>query len=201
MNRPPPARRRASPRRLGISMVAALAGLSLLASATVIQATNFGSEGTAGSSGTTNGVWLQVNGTWTVAKVYIDNSSVAAGVDYALTYQYGPTDLGVYGASTTSCASYDTCVYDSYYGANGFYGWNQCAGTTSGSHPSQTCSQTHIKINLSYTPGSWFWLTCHEMGHSVGLRHTSDTSSCLFTPNGSSSSLTSHDVSHLNGQY
>jgi hypothetical protein len=101
--------------------------------------------------------------------------------------------------SVCSDAAYDACVFDQNFGANGLAGWNACAGTTSGSHPNQVCSVTWVRINQHYfVPLTQ--LACHELGHSVGLRHTSSTSSCLNT-GGSASTLSTHDRAHLTNEY
>lgn len=186
-------------RKIGASpaLVAVLA-VVLVATASGAKAANFGSAGTAGTFGLTNGVWLQVNSTWTVAKVSLE-AGTANAVDSVMSTQYGPTVLNV-SVSTASCASYDTCVSDSWYGANGAAGWNQCAGTTAGSHPNQTCTQTFVKVNLSYAIDEDV-VVCHELGHSVGLRHTSSTTSCMYTSATTVYVLEPHDIGHIDGHY
>lgn len=41
---------------------------------------------------------------------------------------------------------------------------------------------------------------CHEIGHSVGLRHTSNTQSCLNV-NNTSQVLSQHDKDHINARH
>ncbi len=94
------------------------------------------------------------------------------------------------------------CVWDWDYGDNGLNGWNACVGTTNGAHPNQKCTQQWVKINLFYNPPPQR-IACHEMGHSVGLRHSDDQASCMKSTaaGGNSNVLTAHDKSHLNLQY
>ena len=157
-------------------------------------ASNFYSSGTAGTGGTTNGVWLTDNRYFHVAKRSL-SSTYNTGVNQALD-DYETTDLFVYDYSPGSCpdASYDTCVYDSYYGNNGFNGWNACVGSTVGSHGGQVCTLTWVRINQTYSPPAKR-IACHELGHSVGLRHTSSSASCMKTSasGGTSAVLNNHD--------
>lgn len=188
-------------RALGVLSLATALALT----ATSAAASNFGSEGTAGASGTTNGVFLTANASWSVAKVSL-TSTYSNGVSSALSQQYNPTDLNVSEYSPPGCGgsygSYDLCVFDANYGDNGLNGWNACAGSTSGSHPNMVCSMAYVRINTYYSPPA-VRIACHEMGHSVGLRHTSEAASCMkrSADGGTSASLSAHDTGHLNGHY
>ncbi len=174
-----------------------------LDSAHAANALNWGSTGTAGVGGTTNGVWLTDSRFWYVAKRDLTNT-YSAGVQSALTSEYMPTDLEVTIYVPTSCpdASYDLCVYDSNYGDNGYNGWNACAGTASGAHPNQLCSLDWVKINQHYSPPAKR-IACHEMGHSIGLRHTGEHASCMMrsADGGTSEVLSGHDKGWINGKY
>ncbi len=166
-------------------------------------ASNWGSSGNPGVSGTTNGVWLTNNGAWNVGRRDL-TSTYSTGVAQAVNNEYDPTDLSASLTSPASCPddNYDVCVFDSDYGDNGFNGWHQCAGTTTGSHPNQVCSLGFVKINLFYSPPPKR-IACHELGHDVGLRHTSNTASCMMTTadGGTSAQLAAHDRGHINNYY
>jgi hypothetical protein len=176
--------------------------LSLVLSTTVL-ASNFGSQGTPGTGGLTNGVWLTLDTTWSVTRVQL-TTTYYNGVTSAIQTQCSPTELFVLLYTTTYCfdADHDLCLYDSNYGNNGVNGWNACAGSVIGQHPNQKCSVDWVRINLYYSPPAQR-IACHEMGHAVGLRHTSDQASCMkqTSEGGTSQVLTQHDKDHLNGQY
>lgn len=108
----------------------------------------------------------------------------------------------------------DVIVTDAEYGPNnGIVAWVECLPTsaTSGSHPNLRCDQQKLRFN-SYSAYSNYYdsysnrlsISCHEIGHTVGLRHTNsaDTDSCMDNFSESRSTLTSlHDDSHINGNY
>lgn len=163
-------------------------------------ATNFGSQGTPGSGGTTNGVFLTNNKVFFIAKIGLTGST-AFGVDSAASDFNGVTDFSASSATDSVCsdAAYDACVFDENFGNNGFAAWNACAGSATGSHPNMQCSLSWVRINLHYfVPLTQ--LACHELGHAVGLRHNSNTASCVNTAS-SSSTLSAHDEAHLTNEY
>lgn len=175
----------------------------MLGAAPVALASNFGSTGNSGLTGTTNGVWLTNNRNFYVGRVAL-TSTYSAAVSSVMTNHYNPTDLIVYVSSPSYCdsSSIDACVFDSNFGDNGLNGWNACDGPVSGSHPTRRCDTQWVRINTYYSPPA-NRIVCHEVGHSVGLRHTSDAASCLkrSADGGNSSSLTAHDKGHINANY
>ena len=178
---------------------------ALLALAPSASANNFGSVGDVGASGTTNGVFLTTDSSWSVAKVNLTNT-YSNGVSSAVSQQFNPTDLTVSLFSPPDCGgsfgTYDLCVLDSSYGDNGLLGWSACSGPASGSHPTMVCGTSYVRINTYYSPPA-VRIACHEMGHSLGLRHTSESTSCLkrTADGGTSAALSAHDKDHLNAQY
>lgn len=158
-------------------------------------------SGTPGTGGTTNGVWLTDSHVWTIGRRAMTTAN-SNGV-YAAYLDYNATDMSPALSSPSSCpdSSYDVCVYDSAYGDVGLAGWNQCAGTTSGSHASQTCSLAYAKFNQTY---SWdpHALACHELAHGIGLQHSNDVNSCVYNPALSSRRyLAAHDIEDINWYY
>lgn len=122
---------------------------------------------------------------------------------------YGPTDLNWY--STTYWTIADVIVYDADYGLNGAAGWVDCpASAPQGiqTDGDRWCRNQTLKYNLNagYGPfwndaGSRAYLACHEMGHTLGLRHQYGNS-CMYpdAPNGPTV-LDAIDRSHLNSEY
>ncbi len=168
-----------------------------------VHATNFGSAGTPGVTGTTNGVWLTHGFSWVVGKRDL-TWKYSDGVSRAIWEEFNPTDLAAtsYVASQCNDEVYDVCVYDAHYGDNGINGWNACAGSTFGQHPDQKCSVAWVRINETYDPPEKR-IACHEMAHSIGLRHTSEQASCVkrTSDGGDSSQLSPHDEGHINAEY
>lgn len=168
-------------------------------------ATNFGSAGTSGVGGTTSGVWLTDSRAWQVrgrnlTQPYRDGLSATLADDYV------STDLTVtYDTTASGCDFHvgdDLCVYDSDYGNNGVNGWNSCAASTYGSHPNQVCEWDWVRINTYYSPPPKR-VACHEIAHSVGLRHTQEQASCVkrTADGGTSANLSGHDIGHIDAQY
>jgi hypothetical protein len=155
-----------------------------------------------GTGGTTNGVWLTTSSTFNVHKRDL-TTTYSNAVSTVMSGQYNPTDLTVNVFTSPSCnETARVCIFDSDYGDNGLNGWNACSGPTSGSHPNQRCGVQWVRINTRYSPPA-NRIVCHEVGHSVGLRHTSTQASCLKSTadGGNSSTLTSHDTGHINATY
>ncbi|GAA1178925.1 hypothetical protein GCM10009584_20740 [Ornithinimicrobium humiphilum] len=117
---------------------------------------------------------------------------------------YDPTDLVVTVSSAATCGSgKQICVFDQDYGNNNLYGWVACRAGSSGANPNRTCEHQWVRFNLAYTPPSYQRLACHELAHTVGLRHGTETASCVF-PNiaqATTSALTTHDRAHINARY
>lgn len=191
-------------RRRIVGVPAFLFLLALLGSPLAALATNVGSQGSAGNlaNPAVNGVWYIPTSRWDVARRDL-TTTYSNGVDAAISSSYGPTDLAVGLYSPATCgAAYELCVYDADYGDNGYNGWNQCIGTVVGADPNRTCSQQRVQINQFYSPPAQR-IACHEMAHSVGLRHTQEQASCVkrTADGGNSQVLSSHDIGHLNARY
>ena len=183
---------------------ASLAVMALLITPMAVVANNFGSAGSAGDilDPAVNGVWFTPTSEWHVGRISM-TAVYSNGVSAAVGNQFGPTDLAVgLFAAATCVAAYEVCVYDDDYGNNGVNGWNQCIGNVVGQDPNRTCSQGRVLINLFYSPPA-NRIACHELAHSVGLRHTEDQGSCVKPTawGGNSQVLTNHDKNHLNNRY
>lgn len=187
----------------GNRLVMAAAVTATVLSGSPATATNWGSGESAGPPA--SGVWFTPNADWMVGRRDLTTSYQQPVYD-AVKQQYEPTDLTTTVYSPTACMSvYDVCVFDWDYGDNGLYGWNDCIGTRTGSHPNQVCSQDYVRMNLyaltHYPPHTTKAISCHELGHSVGLRHSSESTSCMNTVYPLPETTTSHDRAHINGKY
>lgn len=177
----------------------------LLMSTGAAHASNWGSTGSPSTGGTSNAVSLLPDRNMSVKRVDL-TTAYADSVNRIVSNVYAQTDLNAYSLiNDTACYSANrVCAFDYNYGNNSFYGATACrSGTSSGTNPTRTCGQQYVKFNLYYTPPSVDRLVCHELAHTVGLRHGAETASCVYTPvtSSTSSALTAHDRSHINARY
>jgi hypothetical protein len=93
----------------------------------------------------------------------------------------------------------DILVSDDYVPNDPWSAWWYCSAMVSGS--STKCNQGHIVINLSRGTAN-VPLTCQEIGHAVGLDHSTSTGSCMYQDNSkAASNYDTHDKGHINGYY
>jgi len=112
------------------------------------------------------------------------------------------TDIG------NSTPSQGVLVWEVNNPAASFVAWVDCYAGSAGSDPSRTCQVSALYVNNdninTSTGGNTNYqrgVACHELGHTVGLRHTSGTT-CMVNPASSSRlSLVQHDRDHLKAQY
>jgi hypothetical protein len=170
-------------------------------------ATNWGSSGSPGYSPNPNwnGVWFMPAGD---AIFNVGSFAASTTTQNALATHISWLNIwgGVSASYVTYCSSENACVVEADYGNNGYGGWNQCIGAVAGSHPNQTCTRAYVQLNLNST-FSFLGrrsLVCHELGHSLGLRHTTSTSSCMYVPPSAQNipeTYNTHDINHLNTRY
>jgi hypothetical protein len=132
---------------------------------------------------------------------------IASSFQIAMNGYHNDTDLVI---TKDNHATLDVLVTDFDYGANGAIGWVECipGSSTSGSHPGLRCDRQKLRLNGSYanqfdTAQERESLSCHEIGHTVGLRHRNEENSCMSTAAASTTSTRTslHDDAHINANH
>lgn len=143
---------------------------------------------------------------------------LAASVRDAMA-EYDATELVVVEQPRITSAT-DAIVFATDYGPNGAAGWVNCPpdapqGTNQRGHRWCQRQEIHFNLNPRYAPyfaddGSRDYMACHEIGHTLGLRHWGNppntdgpaAATCLQadTPDGPTS-LHALDRRHLDAYY
>lgn len=119
--------------------------------------------------------------------------------DTARTDDLNPTDINT--SMNASHDAADVAVYDEDRGDVGYYGIYTCIAAANAT----TCNHAHAVFNLwaglGLTAAKRISNTCHEFGHSVGLRHDNTRPTCLDDDALFPTNYTDHDRIHINGKY
>lgn len=96
---------------------------------------------------------------------------------------------------TTSHDSSFVHVVEASYGNTGWAGQTWNAGYHAG--------HAHVQLNVSYNLYAWQWnaVACHEIGHSVGMAHSSDASDCMENQGRFTQSIAQSHVDQLRGAW
>jgi hypothetical protein len=132
----------------------------------------------------------------------------------ALNNIYANTDLSVqYNPDNTSA---DVRILEDFFGLNNALAWVNCPPDASpvGSHPTLRCFNQTLKYNVTYAYSEPYttsegrkFIACHELGHTVGLRHAfadnhpDPDSTCMRTlplPDPPPQGLNNHDAQIIN---
>lgn len=124
-----------------------------------------------------------------------------------------PTDVSVAAEMSTPDSNTDVIYYDYDY-------WNFCGfnwhtlGSTIGltvcvSLSGSRCNQFEVHLDTSFTESRTSLerqaLSCHETGHTLGLKHQGITSQsyygCMPNPFVAIDYFSDHDVGHINANY
>jgi hypothetical protein len=127
------------------------------------------------------------------------NTQFRRAMNWARTNVYNPTDVNtvneVHGRD-------DVASYTNNYKDSGWYGIVDCVDYRN----KKVCDHWHLHINTFYGPYTRHAaraLACHELGHTLGLQHTTATGTCMRTANPANLPLKirPHDRRHLNNRY
>lgn len=103
----------------------------------------------------------------------------------------------------------DVQVKDQTAGMNGAWAWGACdvAASYGGTDPKRWCKPEILTWNLSYEATKYPTTTnkrdvaCHELGHTMGLRHTVDSTSCMVNASQFTTTTSTDDRNDLTVNY
>jgi len=134
-------------------------------------------------------------------------ADLLAATRYASTSVYDPV-ADVYTFEWSSSDYVDVIVRDEFTGLDDAVAWTECAdgATTGGTDPNAYCRPQWLRYDLADTAAydtlaERRAIACQEMGHTLGLRHSSSTSSCMYTYVTTQQGLVQHDIDELNAHY
>ncbi len=202
--------KRLAPAILGVI----LAGLSAGALVGRVAATNVGSNTASGGTPahacdtTINSQCIADSG---VHRVYLGalpaGSAMIAAMQTAIATYDAVADVLAVEWSTSDA---DVRAGEGNYGNTSWWAYGNCssAATYGGVDPHRWCYPQIIHFNRTH-PSNWDGsgtgrntVACHELGHTLGLRHSVSTqSSCMRNAQTIYPSITDHDNAMLNGLY
>lgn len=202
-------------KRWGVALLA-VALVALMPTA-LVQGSNVGSNTASGGTGahacdnTPASQCVANNGSHEIIDSGLSagsgSGSWKTSMNAAVTLYNGNADVSVFWGSPVN--GYDVSAVNANYGQNGRWGWTECADPVNGvvyggTDPDRWCRPQFLDFNdfYSQTSSQKNVITCHELGHTLGLRHSNETSgSCMKKDQRTINGITTHDHAMLNGQY
>ena len=149
------------------------------------------------------------------ARVSLTTGGTTAA-NWGVTELNSSTEVDTFNDGT--CKSHtDICFYDGNYETAP---WIESVAWWEGHNGLAHCNRTDNLFGLNGQCDRWYvlfdtadmdtmtttelWaLGCHEVGHTVGLKHTSDTESCMIAKSNerTSDGLSQHDIDHVDTRY
>ncbi|WP_326819317.1 hypothetical protein OHA77_19045 [Streptosporangium sp. NBC_01639] len=138
--------------------------------------------------------------------------------NYAMIHLDSQTDMATHYDSSSDVHT-DVEMFDQYYDDYWGLDWNgSSTGKNVHAHAKCVrgispglingwwkCDQYEIRFDLAdmsgFSENERKHTACHEVGHSVGLGHSSESGSCLKSGRATVRSYSSHDVAHINGRF
>lgn len=141
------------------------------------------------------------------------STPTANAVAWVRSNRLDPTDLTT--STPSSASNADIIVYDGYYteicgetmySAGGDYvGFANCTTKHTAGQYQGRCNVHEVFIDQKFVDDRGTTtervLLCHELGHTLSLKHTSSTTSCMASLIGSVTSYSTHDIAHINSAY
>lgn len=123
-----------------------------------------------------------------------------------------PTDLTTF-VVTAEAPDTDVVVLDQNYTNFCGYSWHGSGGSVVGlttcvllaTNPASSCEKFQVRYDESFTVGASATqrrsLACHEVGHTLGLGHTTGTT-CMVAGSAFPTAYSAHEISsHINASY
>jgi matrixin len=178
--------------------------LAVVALAIPAWATNF--TGGNGQTGCSNGSPVNAADGNPHAFYYLDvTSNVRSAVEWVRVNAVEPTDVNTVVETSVNYRT-DNVIYDAYYSTFCGFDWTQVIGLTTcvSLASNNRCEKHEVRFDLNDMDGFTAFqrqtIACHEIGHTLGLTHRTETDGCMTNPaNFASRVYSSHDKAHING--
>jgi hypothetical protein len=191
---------------MSIRLVSVISGVVLIVAIwSSALATNFGSDDGWGTNPYNNVSLAQNQSHWIYRDSFLP-SNLSSDILWAVNNLGTGSDIMLLDTAWQALA--DVRAWSWSWGIDYPPAWVNCpwSGTTSGSHPNMSCFGQDMHFNLSRTEfydtqAERRFVVCHELGHTMGLKHRQSESGCMQQGNLTINQYTPHDIAHLNAAY